>query len=95
MMVFLDENGRYGCVTTCPSAGMDQSMALWLRVIRTRTVTRPDCLHRLTRADLRGIREGAVRQPSVECLPVSVDMCSALHLHLFLLVVNTCTTRLL
>ena len=99
-------------------------MALWLRVVRTRTITRPDCLHKLKKADLRGITEMAMRssleqdsqsynhiidagvsmssghdvncwhcQPSVECAPVSVHMCSASHLHLYLLVVNTFITR--
>ena len=51
IMVLPDENERYRCVPTCPSAGMDQSMARWLRVVRTRTITRPDCLHKLRTVD--------------------------------------------
>ena len=56
-MVLLDENERYGCAPTCPSDGMVQPTALWLQVVRTRTITRPDRLHRLKRADLKGVRE--------------------------------------
>ena len=53
-MVFPDENERYGCVPTCLSAGMDQSMALWLRVVRTRTITRPDCLRKTQERRISG-----------------------------------------
>ena len=55
-MVLPDENERYGCVPTGSPAGMDQSVALWLQVVRTRTITGRDCLHKLRKADLRGIR---------------------------------------
>ena len=127
IVVLPDEKERYGWVSTCLSAGMVQFMALWLRVVRTRTITRLDRLHRLRRADLGG-KKGKWRcvvpwisthnhtvknltlvcpwvlvtvwncwhcQLSVECLPVSVHMCSASHLQLYLLDVNMYTTRLL
>ena len=55
-MVLPDENERYGCVTTSSFARMDLSMALGLRVVRTRTITRLDFLHKLRKADLGGIR---------------------------------------
>ena len=95
---------------------MDQSLALWLRVVRTRTITRPDCrgpeknkvkwryvvlwnsTHNRTVVQLTlvlmstGHGVELLALPLVECLPVSVHMCSASHLHLYLLVVHMCIT---
>ena len=51
--VLPDEKERYKSVHSCPSVGMAQSAELRFWVVRTRTTTRLDHLHRLRRADLK------------------------------------------